>query len=191
MGLVAYLRGWVSNYWVCVAMQSVCEMVGDVVQARAVVVRRGCSLTGCAKSTGDGGYVLRVCGLASEALCGRCTDVWVPPQVTPRGPMSLWHELSTCREWRRHMVRPLYGMRLVAYVRGWAREVSEEKDVVACSVSRGNCRTTERRDYCCLGHRDEVQRSDITLARTADVLRLAAPQVAGWDEGVGGGGWRA
>ncbi|EPR56750.1 hypothetical protein TGGT1_411520, partial [Toxoplasma gondii GT1] len=31
------------------------------------------------------------------------------------------------------------------------------------------------RGYC--------QRSDITLARTADVLRLAAAQVAGWDEG--------
>ncbi|KFG29008.1 hypothetical protein TGDOM2_401820, partial [Toxoplasma gondii GAB2-2007-GAL-DOM2] len=28
-------------------------------------------------------------------------------------------------------------------------------------------------------------RSDITLARSADVLRVAGPQVAGWDEGVG------
>ncbi|KYK62643.1 hypothetical protein TGPRC2_427320 [Toxoplasma gondii TgCatPRC2] len=72
--------------------------------------------------------------------------------------------VSTCWVWRRHMVRPLYGMRLVAYMRGWvtgcwlcvvmqsvwemvgrfveAREVREQMNAGACGVSRGNCRTT-------------------------------------------------
>ncbi|ESS28152.1 hypothetical protein TGVEG_442490, partial [Toxoplasma gondii VEG] len=44
----------------------------------------------------------------------------VPPQVTARGPTSLWHELSTCWVWRRHMVRPLYAMRFAECMRGWS-----------------------------------------------------------------------
>ncbi|RQX66643.1 hypothetical protein TGCAST_389950, partial [Toxoplasma gondii CAST] len=55
-------------------------------------------------------------GLGREWMVGR-----VPPQVAARGPTSLGQELSTCWVWRRHMVRALYGMRLVECMRGWVR----------------------------------------------------------------------
>ncbi|KFG56561.1 hypothetical protein TGRUB_434450, partial [Toxoplasma gondii RUB] len=101
-------------------------------------------------------------------------DAWANPVADANDPSSLVSEYAACGVWRRHLVLPFSRMSLVAYLRGWEAEVREQTDSRACSVSRGNCRTT--------------QTSDIPLARTADVLRLAAPQVAGWDEGVGGGG---
>ncbi|KYF38454.1 hypothetical protein TGARI_372760, partial [Toxoplasma gondii ARI] len=39
----------------------------------------------------------------------------------PRGPTSLWHELSTCWMWRRLMGRLVREGRVVAYLRGWVR----------------------------------------------------------------------
>ncbi|KYK62222.1 hypothetical protein TGPRC2_427920, partial [Toxoplasma gondii TgCatPRC2] len=36
MSLVAYLRGWVSGYWLCVGVQSVCHIVGRLLQASEV-----------------------------------------------------------------------------------------------------------------------------------------------------------
>ncbi|KYF38533.1 hypothetical protein TGARI_372310, partial [Toxoplasma gondii ARI] len=36
LSLVAYLRGWVRGYCLCVVMQSVWQMVGRIVQAREV-----------------------------------------------------------------------------------------------------------------------------------------------------------
>ncbi|KFG56500.1 hypothetical protein TGRUB_434870, partial [Toxoplasma gondii RUB] len=36
MTLAAYLRGWVSGYWLCVVVQSVCDIVGRILQASEV-----------------------------------------------------------------------------------------------------------------------------------------------------------
>ncbi|KYK62219.1 hypothetical protein TGPRC2_427950, partial [Toxoplasma gondii TgCatPRC2] len=88
----------------------------------------------------------------------------VATRVLARGLTPLWHELSTCWVWRRHMARPLYGMRLVESMRVWVRgcwlcvvvqslceivgrfvqvlDVREEENPGACSVLWCNCRTT-------------------------------------------------
>ncbi|KFG30186.1 hypothetical protein TGFOU_407430, partial [Toxoplasma gondii FOU] len=36
MSLVAYLRGWVRSYWLCVVVQSLCEIAGRSVQSLEV-----------------------------------------------------------------------------------------------------------------------------------------------------------
>ncbi|RQX66528.1 hypothetical protein TGCAST_390400, partial [Toxoplasma gondii CAST] len=62
---------------------------------------------------------MRAWGMVDRGPGEKCFAV--PPQVTARGPTSLWHELSTCWVWRRHMVRPVYDMRFVECMRGWVR----------------------------------------------------------------------
>ncbi|KFG56537.1 hypothetical protein TGRUB_434620, partial [Toxoplasma gondii RUB] len=39
MSLVAYLRGWVRSYWLCVVVQSVCEIAGRSVQSLEFAAR--------------------------------------------------------------------------------------------------------------------------------------------------------
>ncbi|KAF4646357.1 hypothetical protein TGRH88_084290 [Toxoplasma gondii] len=89
----------------------------------------------------------------------------VPPQVTPGGPTSLWHELSTCWVWRRHMVRPVYDMRFVECMRGWS----------VCDI---------------VGRFVQASESVWEMVGRIAQAREEA-DVAGWDEVVGGGGWRA
>ncbi|KFG30179.1 hypothetical protein TGFOU_407440 [Toxoplasma gondii FOU] len=112
------------------------------------------------------------CRYPSESECP-AWDAWANPVAEPNNPSSLVSEYAGCGVWRPPMVLPFSRMSLVAYLRGWVRsywlcvvvqsvceivgcivqalqrrEVSDEKNARACGVSRGNCRTTERRDYC-------------------------------------------
>ncbi|KAF4646340.1 hypothetical protein TGRH88_084550 [Toxoplasma gondii] len=77
-----------------------------------------------AMATGEG-YRAMTCFESVWEMVGRFVEAReaseVPPQMTARGPTSLWHELSTCWVWRRHMVRPVYDMRFVECMRGWVR----------------------------------------------------------------------
>ncbi|RQX66493.1 hypothetical protein TGCAST_390600 [Toxoplasma gondii CAST] len=46
MSLVAYLRRWVSGYWLCVVVQSVCDIVGrlpQMAEVRGETDSRACS----------------------------------------------------------------------------------------------------------------------------------------------------
>ncbi|KFG99238.1 hypothetical protein TGVAND_439020 [Toxoplasma gondii VAND] len=87
------------------------------------------------------------CRYPSESECP-AWDAWANPVAEPNNPSSLVSEYAGCGVWRPPMVLPFSRMSLVAYLRGWALQVSDEKNARACGVSRGNCRTTERRDYC-------------------------------------------
>ncbi|KAF4646372.1 hypothetical protein TGRH88_083990 [Toxoplasma gondii] len=224
---------------------------------RRVHARMGCVNVQCIHAVATAiqeGTTRSVCDIvgcilqAWESVCdivGRILQAWeVPPQVTARGPMSLWHELSTCWVWRRHMAQPLYGMRLVECMRGWsvcdivgrilqelesvwemvgriaqASEMLEEKVAGACgcvnvqcfhavatAVQEGNTRSVcdivgrihqeaesgwemvgriaqapemleeKVAGACGAGGPDgDRQRSDITRARSVDVLGVAAP----------------
>ncbi|KFG56658.1 hypothetical protein TGRUB_433960 [Toxoplasma gondii RUB] len=142
------------------------------------------------------------CRYPSESECP-AWDAWANPVADASDPSSLVSEYAACGMWRPRMVLPFSRMSLVAYLRGWVRgcwlcvvvqsvceivgrilqaaEVREEKDARACSVSRGNCRTTWRRRLRAGGttmahtrHRCSP-RSGITLARSVDVLGVAAP----------------
>ncbi|PIL95965.1 hypothetical protein TGCOUG_396420 [Toxoplasma gondii COUG] len=103
------------------------------------------------------------CRYPSESECP-AWDAWANPVADANDPSSLVSENAACRVWRPHTVLPFPRLSLVAYLRGCVRgcwlcvvvqsvcevvgrffqesEVREEKDAGACSVSRGNCRTT-------------------------------------------------
>ncbi|RQX66645.1 hypothetical protein TGCAST_389930, partial [Toxoplasma gondii CAST] len=148
MSLVAYPRGCVRGYWLCVVVQSVCEILGRILQASV---------------------------LAAEALCERHVHVTFAAQVVPRGLTALWHELSTCWVWRRHMVRPLYGVRLVECMRVWVRGHCW----CLCAVCLRDCRAFcsgpdgKRRNTCVgvscasmqLPHHEETTADGVTAIR--------------------------
>ncbi|EPT24422.1 hypothetical protein TGME49_329300 [Toxoplasma gondii ME49] len=178
MSLVAYLRGWASE----------------------VVFRCGCSLTGSDICLGDG-----------RAYCPGAGGA-------PRGAASFGHELSTCCVWWRHSCQEVvtvwvclrdcwafcsesgggFPMWLLVDRKRYCQEVvtvweSEcpAWDAWANPVAEANDPSSLVSEYAACG----VWRPHTVLpfSRMSLVayLRGWAAEVAGWDEGVGGGGWRA
>ncbi|EPR56850.1 hypothetical protein TGGT1_411020 [Toxoplasma gondii GT1] len=153
-----------------------------LVVCRGAVCLRGCwafcSGPGCVRQRSDGTLarfvdVLGVaaphgsavclrdgCGCCSEADKSECPawDAWTNPVAEANDPSALVSEYAACGVWRPHMALPFSRMSLVAYLRGWALKVREEKDAGACGAP---------------------QRSGVALARIVDVLGVAAPHGPG------------
>ncbi|EPT24423.1 hypothetical protein TGME49_329200 [Toxoplasma gondii ME49] len=161
MRLVAYLRGWEAELrHRCsprcrITLARIVDVLGVAAPHGPAVVwhttrRVDAPMDGSLPVVGRYAVCLgdarALCSGAEESECP-AWDAWANPVAEANDPSSLVSEYAACGVWWLHTVLPFSGMRLVAYLRGWASDLRHK-----CSP---RCR--------------------ITLARIVDVLGVAAP----------------